>query len=239
MLRKAPSARNFLHDVVLGPPCKLSSHILNIKKQMLADKRFVAIEDMGAGSRKMGYTRRISDIARLASSDSKKGKFLYNMVQLYKPGTIIELGTSLGFGTIHMGSAMPETRVISVEGSKVLYDIALKNIEQLGFANINLVNASFDYALPELLRKNAGCDMLFVDGNHTKEATLKYFQMFLPYAKPESIIIFDDIRWSEGMYEAWTEIQKHERVSLSIDLFSVGVVYFMPTGSKEHFRIYY
>ncbi len=239
LIRKSSLTRDFLMDVVLGPIPAVSSDISKIRKQMRSDKALVTIEDYGAGSKKMDSTRMVSDIVRLSASSKKKGKFLYNMVQCYKPNTIVELGSSLGFGTMYLASSLPESKVISIEGSKVLYDRAFKNIGQLGLTNIDLVNATFDETLPELLRKNNGCDLLFVDGNHTKEATLRYFSMFLPYAKPESVIIFDDIRWSEGMYEAWKEIRKHERVSFSIDLFSLGIVYFKPTDSKQHFRIYY
>lgn len=239
MIRKDPFTRAFLLDVLLGPVAKVSSDILRIKKQALSSNERITIDDFGAGSKKMGNTRKVSDIARLSASNKKKGSLLYNMVQLYKPTVVFELGTSLGFGAMYMGAASSETHVISVEGSKVLSDLASKNIAQLGLTNIDLVNGKFEDVLPDLFQQHNGCDMFFVDGNHTKEATLQYFSMFLPYTKAGSVVIFDDIRWSEGMYEAWSEIRKHEAVKISIDLFSVGIVFFEQVDRKQHFRICY
>jgi predicted O-methyltransferase YrrM len=239
LLRKEAFTYMFLQQVVINTSGKACKNILALRKQMLSDKRSIDTGHFGAGSKNGGNIRRISDIVRFSATGTKKGLLLYNIVQLYKPQNIIELGTSLGFGAMYMASAEPESHIFSVEGSLELHELAAKNIAQLGFTNINLLNETFDEALPVLLQQNSGCDLLFIDGNHTKEATLKYFQLFLPYAKPGSIVVFDDIRWSQGMYEAWGEIRKHEAVKISIDLFSVGIIFFEQVDHKQHFRICY
>jgi predicted O-methyltransferase YrrM len=81
-------------------------------------------------------------------------------------------------------------------------------------------------------------DLLFVDGNHRKEATLEYFNIFLEKATPQSIFIFDDIHWSKEMEEAWKLIQQHNSVTLTIDLFFLGMVFFSKDFKvKQHFPI--
>jgi hypothetical protein len=37
-------------------------------------------------------------------------------------------------------------------------------------------------------------------------------------------VVFDDIRWSEGMLRAWQNLTVHPRVRLAIDMFQVGLV---------------
>ncbi|HEX2936882.1 MAG TPA: class I SAM-dependent methyltransferase [Bacteroidales bacterium] len=239
LLRKAAFTNVFLHQVIINTSRKVSNGIPALRKKMLTDKRIIDTGHYGAGSKKGTSIRQICDVARYSSTGSKKGLLLLNIVELYKPHTIIELGTSLGFGSMYMADSDAESHIISIEGSRELHELAARNISQLGFTNVHLVNDTFDEALPEWLKKNDGCDLLFIDGNHMKEATLKYFQVFLPYAKPGSIVVFDDIRWSQGMYEAWSEIRKHEAVKTSIDLFSVGIVFFEPLDCKQHFRICY
>jgi len=76
---------------------------------------------------------------------------------------------------------------------------------------------------------------MYFDGNHRKEATLEYFNSFLKKASDNSVFVFDDIRWSPGMYEAWQEIIKEPRATVTIDLFSMGLVFFRPGQVKEHF----
>lgn len=239
LLRKETFTNALVQQVIIQTSRKDCRDIHALRKQMLSDKRTIDTGHYGAGSKKAGNIKQIKDIVRVSATGERKGLFLYNMVQLYKPRTIIELGTSVGFGAMYMAQADVESQIFSIEGNRELHVLAAKNIVQLQFNNINLINDTFDAALPLLLKQSNGCDLLFIDGNHTKEATLKYFQLFLPYAKPGSIVIFDDIRWSEGMYQAWQEIRKHDAVWVSVDMFSIGIVFFEPIDRKQHFRICY
>ena len=79
--------------------------------------------------------------------------------------------------------------------------------------------------------------LLYIDGNHTKEATLRYFEKLLPYTHNNSVIIFDDIHWSADMEEAWGEIKKHPAVTVTIDTFFWGFVFFRKEQEKEDFVI--
>ena len=80
-------------------------------------------------------------------------------------------------------------------------------------------------------------NLVFFDGNHQKEATLKYFNMLLPLAHNDSVFIFDDIHWSRGMEEAWEAIKDHPQVRVTIDSFYWGIVFFRKEQEKEHFII--
>ena len=93
----------------------------------------------------------------------------------------------------------------------------------------------FSKVIPTLASTNY--DLIFFDGNHNKEATLKYFNQLLPKAHNNSIFIFDDIYWSKGMTEAWEEIKQHEKVTVSIDTFFWGIIFFRKEQAKEHFTI--
>ncbi|NJY64179.1 class I SAM-dependent methyltransferase [Salinimicrobium sp. CDJ15-81-2] len=87
----------------------------------------------------------------------------------------------------------------------------------------------------ELLTHNF--DLLYIDGNHQKEATLTYFEKLLPTIHNNSVMIFDDIHWSKGMEEAWEEIKAHPEVRVTIDTFQWGLVFFRREQEKEHFVI--
>lgn len=80
-------------------------------------------------------------------------------------------------------------------------------------------------------------DLIYIDGNHQKEATLRYFQELLPMVHNDSVMIFDDIHWSLQMEEAWEEIKEHSAVKVTIDTFQWGLVFFRREQEKEHFVI--
>lgn len=102
---------------------------------------------------------------------------------------------------------------------------------------MNFIEGNFDSVLPNLLPTLAPLDLVFIDGNHSYEATIRYFEMLLSKVHNESIFIFDDIYWSEGMKKAWNEIQNHPSVQCTVDIFRWGIVFFRKEMQKEHFTI--
>ncbi|RUA24360.1 MAG: SAM-dependent methyltransferase, partial [Bacteroidetes bacterium] len=117
--------------------------------------------------------------------------------------------------------------------------IAKQQFNKLNAKNIELIVGNFDDQLQPLLEKTDTVDLIFIDGNHTQEATLRYFELTLNYCHDKTMFIFDDIYWSEGMKQAWSTIKNHPKVSLSMDFFFLGVVSVNPDFSKEEFLIRY
>lgn len=236
----------FLFDFVgqvLGNRVGDRDHLKKIRqfrKNLLKTDECVQVEDFGAGSSVIaGNQRKLSQIVRISSSSAKYGRLLYHMAMHYKPEVIVELGSCLGLGTMYLASGNPCSRVYTIEGSAVLQRKASENYAQLGFTNIVSKLGKFDVVLPEILNETGKFDLAFVDGNHIKEATIRYFNQLLPYARSGSAIIFDDIRWSEDMENAWFEICRNENVKLSLDLFNLGIVFFNPKLIKQHFELFY
>jgi predicted O-methyltransferase YrrM len=150
----------------------------------------------------------------------------------------VELGTSLGITSAYIASANNTSKLYTLEGSKNTATIAQENFNKLQLKNINLVQGNFDDTLPRLLSQIEKVDLAFVDGNHRKEPTLNYFNQFLQRSTEGSIFIFDDIHWSAGMEEAWKQIREHPSVTLTIDLFFIGLVFFKKDfKAKQHFSI--
>ncbi len=202
------------------------------RKALLSNKEKIAITDFGAGSRRMKTTQRtIKDIANTL----KRAKLLYRLVNYLKPSQILELGTSLGIATQAMALGNNEARVASIEGCPNVSKVAKQQLETFIIGNHTLKIGRFEAFLPSL--KQSKWDLIFFDGNHQKEATLHYFEQFLPTINNDSLFIFDDIYWSKGMTEAWGVIKKHPKVTVTIDTFFWGLVFFRKEQAKENFKI--
>jgi predicted O-methyltransferase YrrM len=138
-----------------------------------------------------------------------------------------------------MASGSEFAKIFSIEGSQSLLQLSQQNFQKLRFNNITLKEGNFDKILPSLLKEQGKFDLMYIDGNHRKGAILNYFYLSLPYVQNNSMIIFDDIRGSEGMLEAWFEICKNNDVSISLDLYKIGIVFFNKKLKKQHFEVYY
>ena len=153
------------------------------------------------------------------------GRLLFHLVCHYKPDTIIELGTAMGVSTLYLAMGRPETPVYSVEGNPQLALMAKNVFESLELNNINVIIENFDDALEQLNQHMTGRVLVFIDGNHTREAALRYYNAFAKSSGANTIMVFDDITWSTGMIEAWQTICYYEINSCKIDLFKVGIVF--------------
>lgn len=201
--------------------------IEKIRTQLLSNHTLIEIQDFGAGSRvAKTNTRKISDVAKGSLKPAKYSQLLFRMIDYYGPTQIIELGTSLGITTAYLASANPAANVTTFEGSSAIAQIAGHNHQLLGLTNISLIQGNFDEQLPHWLFNNKKLDFAFIDGNHAFKPTMAYFESLLDVVQDHTILVFDDIHWSEEMEEAWAQISVHPRVTLSIDLFFIGVVFF-------------
>ena len=201
--------------------------IEKIRLDLLSNHNTIEIEDFGAGSRvAKTNTRKISAVAKGSLKPAKYSQLLFRMIDFYAPKQIIELGTSLGITTAYLASANPAARVTTFEGSTAVAQIAGQNHQLLGIKNIILLEGNFDTQLPKWLEQHKSIDFAFIDGNHAFKPTLAYFEALLEVVHENSILVFDDIHWSAEMEQAWAQISVHPRVTLSIDLFFIGIVFF-------------
>lgn len=207
--------------------------IENLRQLLLHDQRILEAEDFGAGSKiHTSSYRKIAAIAKSSLKPAKFGQLLFRIVNRYSPPDILELGTSLGITTCYLAMADKNALITTMEGSRTIANIARENFQKLGISNYRLIEGNFDQTLPQWLEEHGMVNMAFIDGNHRYEPTVRYYRQLLSHTDENSILIFDDIHWSKEMEQAWKEIQEDDAVTLSIDLFFIGMVFF-----RKEFRV--
>ena len=212
--------------------------IETLRKELCKSEEPIKITDFGAGSHvNDSKIRKIKDVAKNSAKNAKFGKLLYRIIKRYKPKNILELGTSLGVSTLYLAKADTNSRVFTFEGCPETAKIAKLNFEKLSAHNINITVGDFKKTLADKLSKIQNIDLAFIDGNHQEKPTIDYFKQCLKYSNNSTIFIFDDIHWSKGMENAWDYIKSHQKTTLTIDLFFVGVVFIKSELSKENFTI--
>ncbi|WP_432409960.1 O-methyltransferase [Rasiella sp. SM2506] len=206
------------------------------RKKLFADTSTISITDFGAGSRVFKSNKRpVNAIAKNAGISVKRQQLLFRLVTYFKPETILELGTSLGMGTIAMALGAPLVTINTVEGCKTTSAIANTYFDDFGIKNVTIKTEPFETFFQQTISEVF--TFVYIDGNHSKEATLHNFSTLLKYAHNDSVFIFDDIYWSPEMTEAWQEIIAHPKVTVSIDTFQWGLVFFRKEQPKQHFSI--
>lgn len=194
---------------------------------------------MGAAGEPATYKVKLGKLVRLRSQRKKQARLLYRLTQKFKPETLLEMGTAAGFSASYLKFPVPESKMISLDGCPNLAAVAQNTFNELNVENIEVRTGNFEQTLPDVLREIKALDFVFFDGNHKKEATLNYFSQCMERVTEKSIFVFDDIHWSPGMAVAWEAIKNDPRVTLSIDLFWLGLVFFRKGSPKQDFVIRY
>jgi predicted O-methyltransferase YrrM len=199
----------------------------------------IEVEDFGAGSTVIKSNQRIvKDIANSSLKSRKYAQLLFRMVQYYKPANTVELGTSFGITSSYLSNGNINSMLYTCEGASQIADIARETFTALQIKNVEIVRGDFNNTLPTVFTKIKSVDFAFIDGNHRKEPTLQYFQQLLNHSTAATIFVFDDIHWSTEMEAAWSLIQQDPAVTLTIDLFFIGLVFINPDFKvKQHFTI--
>ena len=239
--------------------------IEKVRARMLGDTRVMEFVDYGAGignresengNREARDRRKVSDIAKRSLAKKKYAQMLARLVNwvgrplLTSPSRggigdwqlaigdgliIVELGTSLGVTTAYMAAMDKRNKVITYEGCPAVAEIAKENWEALGLKNID---CRVGEITAEILDKDLErVDVAFIDANHTYAGTRAYFNVLAEKVHRKSVMIVDDIHYNKEMEQAWREICADERVTSTMDLYQMGLVFFDKDYWKRDYRI--
>ncbi|WP_290626798.1 class I SAM-dependent methyltransferase [Altibacter sp.] len=206
------------------------------RKQLHDSKEILFVTDHGSGSRIFRSDERpVAAIAKHAGIVRKRQRLLFRLVQYLQPHTVLELGTSLGLGTIALGLGNPTAEVHTVEGCPVTAKYTSEALKKARLHNARVHTAVFEDFFSKT--PHTTFDLVYIDGSHSQEQTLQNFQQLLNRKKEGTLLIFDDIYLNPSMTEAWRAIVHRPEVSVSIDTFQWGLVFFRSGQKKEHFTI--
>lgn len=208
------------------------------RNSLLENKNTIEVTDFGAGSKVFkSNTRQIAKIAKTAGITKKRAELLFRITNYFEPKSILEIGTSLGLATSALALGNPKASITTLEGCPKTANQCQLQLQKFNINNVEIVITEFNSYLKTCNLKSEICDLTYFDGNHSKKATLDYFELLLPTISNETLWIFDDIHWSPEMEEAWEIIKTHPKVTVTIDTFQWGLVFFRIEQPEEHFVI--
>ena len=234
----SPFVYTFVTELLPNRKSPAGTRIDALRESLSHSEERLEIRDFGAGyggDARPVIHKDVREVVRGSARRRAQGEFLARLTAAYRPERILELGTNLGFSAAYLLSGHPESHLYSLEGAPSLARTAKINLEALGYrADIRV--GEFGETLPSVLSEGKKLDFVLLDGNHQYAPTVKYFGQIAPQVRDGGLIIVDDINWSAGMRKAWQELRAREEVSVSVDLFWMGLCFLRRNQSKQHFR---
>jgi hypothetical protein len=149
----------------------------------------------------------LSVAERKLLTSPKISKLLYRLVADGQPGNIVELAASSAGNAIYLQKAAPSAMFYSVTDNRQLPGI-INGLNQL--------------------------DCVLIDA---KQPVLDSFELCLPKVHDGTLLMVADIYRDTSTKAAWSKIKADQRVTITIDLFFIGLVYFRKGQVKEDFSI--
>lgn len=228
----SPFVFDLYQQVIANASKGINPKIEALRKELYQNQFEFELKEFGAGSRVNGTNRRkVSEVAKNSSTPPKFSSLLVALIDYFDYRTVVELGTSLGLNTLYI-SQNENCEVITFEGDPMLTDLSTENFYKFKKMNIEVVEGNIDETLAHQLEKMKSVDMAYIDANHRYVPTLDYYESIRAKCHEKSLIVLDDIHWSQEMNRAWNEIKKREEVIISIDLFEGGLLFFDPKLTK-------
>ena len=210
--------------------------IEKLRESLSVDNRMLQVKDFGTGKNR---GRKVSEITAHSLKPTKYAQLLFKIILFCKAKQVLELGTSLGLTTSYLASSSSDIRCVTLEGSEEIAAVAKENFEKLHIKNIEVETGNIDTTLPVILNSFEKLDFVFIDANHRLPAAFDYFEQCVNKIHEKSVIVIDDIYWSTDMEEAWSRIKNHPKVTSTIDLFHIGIVFFNTDLNKNHYKMRY
>lgn len=216
--------------------------IERVREKMLRDERVLRFVDFGSGAKEKGEVRerRVRELAKNSLASKRYAQMLSRLVNWLghkkegKDGlVVVELGTSLGITTAYLAAMDSKNKVVSYEGCEAVANVAKENWKALNMKNIECRVGEID--VTKLGEDIELVDVAFIDANHTYVHTCEYFKVLANKVHEKSVIVVDDIHHSEEMERAWKEICADERVTSTMDLYQMGLVFFDPHYWKRNY----
>ena len=237
----SPFVAGFVQEVLEDDRMYYAFPSITARRKALLDDntRLPITNDYGAGSLvNQARQRKVSELVRTAGISPRLGKLLFRLVRWWQPSNMLELGTSLGLSAMYQAAAAPSVPFHTVEGNPATARFAERQLQLTGLPHVYLHHQSFSTFLTQWFAQHPRLDYLFLDGDHTLEGTLQYLHQSLPYMHDRTLVVLADIHWSAEMEQAWEAARTLEGVTVSIDLFEVGLLFFLPAvRQRQHFRL--
>ncbi len=120
------------------------------------------------------------------------GRFLASLVRATDPALVLEVGTAIGYSTLHMAQELGRGKVVTIERDPDRVRQASGYLERAGVADrVEIVEGDATEAIDGL---SGPFDLIFLDATKTEYA--RYLEMAEPKAAGRAVLVVDNMLMS-------------------------------------------
>lgn len=185
------------------------------------------------------HTRPIAAIVEREAISPKRGALLFRLANYFKSRNILQLGPAMGISTLYLTSYAPDLKCIAIEGIPEYARIASEVFEKASRNPIDLRVGGYRELFPQALADMGQVDFIFFNTLYEQQHNAWLFTEAMKHVHPDTVFVFDGIRLTKQMKTFWKEVCARPEVTVTIDLYSIGLVFFNPKLHKRNYKVYF
>ena len=183
--------------------------------------------------------RTIGEVVRREAIKPKHGALLFRLTNYFKPQNILQLGPAMGLSTLYLTSYTSGLNCTALENVPEFVPIAQISFEKAARNPIDLRVGNYKELLPRALEDMGKVDLVFLNTTYEQQNNLWLFIECLKHVHDDTILVFEGIKTSHRMRNFWKKVCAHPAVTVTIDLYSMGIVFFNPKLHKRNYIVYF
>ena len=218
-----------------------SPFVFRLITQVIGEKEcaYYAYDDMDMLRRKLKHNPETATVEKQAIT-RKKGELLFRLANDFAFRSILQLGASQGLPALYLTAYSKEARCLILEEDKEQVALAQKVLSYSKTTRVNLEEKSSDSIQKELTKSELeGIDCFYFHLPTDAKAHATLLRSWIPMATEESVFILNDIRTNKEAQQLWKELIEHPRVTVSIELYDIGLLLLNTRYNKKHYNVYY
>ncbi len=164
-------------------------------------------------------------------SRRKQARFLYRLVGYLEPETVLSFGKVSALNTSALALGNLQTKVYLEQTTEFL-----ETLSSMGVVNVNLIHPDADEE-EQLERYNTGFVLYGLED--FGEDNWNNLEDGMAQADDDTVLVFEGIHHSRRTEAAWEAIKEGEGVTLTMDLYTMGLVFFREGIEKQDFVLKY
>ncbi|MBW8726620.1 MAG: class I SAM-dependent methyltransferase [Inquilinus limosus] len=166
----------------------------------------------------------------------KYGRVYVQLVRGFRPWTVVEIGTAFGVSGMYWLaglSANRRGRLVTFDPNRQWQEIARANLAAIS-PRFTAVAETFEAGFAATGIRFDRPGIAFIDGIHVGDIVKAQAELLLARIASPWILVFDDIRFNDGMYRCFREIEQAAGVVSAVEIESrVGILEVDPTAGAR------
>ena len=161
----------------------------------------------------------------------KEGRLLYRLVRYLEPETVLTFGQLSALNTSALALGNLQTKVYLEQSSDFL-----ETLNSMGVVNVSLIRHDGNEE-EQFERLNTG--FVFYALDDFGDDTWNNLEDGFGTVDEETVLVFEGIHHSRHTEAAWEAIKANEDVTVTMDLYCIGIVFFREGIEKQDFMLKY